>query len=301
MDPETAQLQAAGVLPPQQVQHDQQGRQALGDDAGDGHALGGHVAADHKEQVQNHVQHTGNGQIQQRPPGVAHGAHDAVAAVVHGHGRHAQGVYLQVEDGPVHQLVLGVQQGQHGPGQQNTDQAQHHADGGAQHKGRVNGFFHPLPIPHAQAPGHRHVDAAAHADQQSREQRHQQRGGAHGSQRPVVRELAGNGHVAEVEQHLQHLGQHQGQAEQQHIFPQGDFRHVDGQGALFLRRFHETHLLSKIYWHAIAQYNTTICTKQPPQTPYFPQRKWHVIVHNVVFRRQTPPPAEKTGKTATDG
>ena len=236
------------------------------------------MAADHKEQVQNHVQHTGNGQIQQRPPGVAHGAHDAVAAVVHGHGRHTQGVYLQIQHGPVHQLVLGVQQGQHGPGQQNADQAQHHADGGAQHKGRVNGFFHPLPIPHAQAPGHRH-----------------------GSQRPVVRELAGNGHVAEVEQHLQHLGQHQGQAEQQHVFPQGAFRHVDGQGALFLRRFHETHLLSKIYWHAIAQYNTTICTKQPPQTPYFPQRKWHVIVHNVVFRRQTPPPAEKTGKTATDG
>ena len=38
MDPEAAQLQAAGVLPPQQMQHDQQGRQALGDDAGDGHA-----------------------------------------------------------------------------------------------------------------------------------------------------------------------------------------------------------------------------------------------------------------------
>ena len=61
--------------------------------------------------------------------------------------------------------------------------------------------------------------AAAQADQQSREQRHQQRGGAHGSQRPVVRELAGNGHVAEVEQHLQHLGHHQRQAEQQDIFP----------------------------------------------------------------------------------
>ena len=78
-------------------------------------------------------------------------------------------------------------------------------------------MLHVLVIAHAQPAGHGHIDAAAQTDQQSREQRDQ--GGAHGSQRPVVRELTGNGHVAEVEQHLQHLGHHQRQAEQQDIFP----------------------------------------------------------------------------------
>ena len=84
----------------------------------------------------------------------------------------------------------------------------------------MNGLFHLLAVPQAQATGHCHVDAAADADEQSREQRHQQRGGAHRAQRPVVGELARDGHVAEVEEHLQHLGQHQRQAEQQNILPQ---------------------------------------------------------------------------------
>ena len=69
--------------------------------------------------------------------------------------------------------------------------------------------------------GHSHIDAAAQTDQQSREQRDQRGGGAHRAQRHigVVRILAGDGHIAEVEQHLQHLGHHQRQAEQQDIFP----------------------------------------------------------------------------------
>ena len=37
----------------------------------------------------------------------------------------------------------------------------------------------------------------------------------------MVGKFTGNGHVAEVEQHLQHLRHHQRQAEQQNIFPQG--------------------------------------------------------------------------------
>ena len=242
MHPQPGQAQTAGVLPPQQVQHDQQSRQALGDHAGHGHALGGHVAPDDEEQVQDHIQHTGDGQIQQRPPGVAHGAHNAVAAVVDGHGRHAQGIYFQIQSGSVNQLVLGMQHGQHRTCQQHADQAHNDAEGGAQHEGRVDRLFHPLPVAHAQAPGHRHIDAAAHADQQPRKQRHQQRGGPHRAQGAIVGKFTGDGHVAEVEQHLQHLGHHQRQAEQQHIFPQGPLRHVDGQRAPFAIFFHGTHL-----------------------------------------------------------
>ena len=43
----------------------------------------------------------------------------------------------------------------------------------------------------------------------------------------VVGVFAGDGHVAEVEQHLQYLRQHQRQAEQQDIFPQRAAGHLD--------------------------------------------------------------------------
>ena len=55
VEPELPPFQAALILPPHQMQHDQQGGQPLGDDAGRGHAIRRHVALDHEEQVQYHV------------------------------------------------------------------------------------------------------------------------------------------------------------------------------------------------------------------------------------------------------
>ena len=97
----------------------------------------------------------------------------------------------------------------------------------------MNGLFHLLTVLQTQAAGHRHVDAAADADQKAREQGHQQRGGAYRAQRQIVGKLSGDGHVAEVEQYLQHLRQHQGQTEQQNILPQRACGHFNGMQLLF--------------------------------------------------------------------
>ena len=209
------------------MQHDQQRRQVLGDDAGQRHAVRRHVALDDEEQVQRHVHHTRRRQVDEGALGIAGGAEHAVAEVIKRHGGHAEGVDLQIQCRAVDQLRLGVQQRQHGAGQQIADQQQDDACRRADQERGVDGLFHLLPIPQAKAVGHRHIDAAADTDQQSREQRYQQRGGAHRTQRPVVGELSRDGHVAEVKQHLQHLRQHQRQAEQQDILPQRACGHFD--------------------------------------------------------------------------
>ena len=85
----------------------------------------------------------------------------------------------------------------------------------------MDGLLHVLMTAQPQSTGHDHIDTAADANEQSRKQGYQQSGGAHSAQRQIVGKFTGNGHVAEVEQHLQHLRHHQRQAEQQNIFPQG--------------------------------------------------------------------------------
>ena len=179
------------------------------------------MALDHKEQVQGHIHHAGNAQIQQRPLCVPGGTEDTIAEVVYRHGRHTQSVDPQIPHGAGQQLLLGIQQQQHGLRQQQTDQTHHDTDTAADEQGGVDGLLHVLVTAQPQSTGHDHVDTAADANEQPRKQGYQQSGGAHSAQRQIVGKFTGNGHVAEVEQHLQHLRHHQGQAEQQNIFPQG--------------------------------------------------------------------------------
>ena len=64
------------------------------------------------------------------------------------------------------------------------------------------------------------VHARAHADQQSREERDEQRRRADGAEGDIPREFTRDGDVAEVEKDLKKLRQHQRNAEQKHIFPE---------------------------------------------------------------------------------
>ena len=229
VEPQLPHVQAAGVLPPQQVDKDQDGGHPLGDGAGDGHALGGHIAPDDEHQIQNDVEHAGHGQVDQRTLGVARGAEDAVAAVVDAHARQAQRVDAHIQHRAGEELLLGVQQPQHRLGKEQADQAHQQSGAQTEQQGGMGGALHALVIADAQPAGHGHVDARAHADEQPGKQGHQRGGGAHRAQRDigVVGVLAGDSHVAEVEQHLQHLRHHQRQAEQQDIFPQGAAGHFD--------------------------------------------------------------------------
>ena len=64
------------------------------------------------------------------------------------------------------------------------------------------------------------VNARAHSDEESGEERHQQGSGAYRAEGYVVREFPGYRYVAEVKEHLQNLGHHKRQAEQKYVLPQ---------------------------------------------------------------------------------
>ena len=77
-----------------QVPQYQPGGNILGQNAGQGYAVGGHMAADDKDQVQNNVQDPRNGQVHQGPLRVAVGTQNRVAEVEDAQGRHTPGIDL---------------------------------------------------------------------------------------------------------------------------------------------------------------------------------------------------------------
>lgn len=73
-------------------------------------------------------------------------------------------------------------------------------------------------VPGPLAPGNNGVDAVAHADEQSREQRHHNGAGTHAAQSMRARKPAHDGHVGHIEKDLQNVGKNQRYAEYPDIF-----------------------------------------------------------------------------------
>ena len=79
-----------------QTQDDQPGGDILGNHRGDGNARDAQVEPDHQDQVQNHVDHAGYGQIIQWLAGIAHRPQNGRAKVIHHAGRDAQEENAQI-------------------------------------------------------------------------------------------------------------------------------------------------------------------------------------------------------------
>ena len=165
-------VQRVAVLHPGQRPQDQKSGNALADGAGQCHAHHAQIAHDDKEQVQQNIQRTGNGQIHQRLFSVADGAEHRVAEVVQCQRRHTQKIHPQIQNRAGQQILLGVQQPQHGGGAQQADEQQYHTGNGADDGRRVDGLFHVLGMARAVKTRHQHVDAVAQADEKAGEQGH---------------------------------------------------------------------------------------------------------------------------------
>ena len=113
VQPQKPPLHTAAVRQMRHVQQDEDCRQALRNDARQCHAVGGHLADDDEEQVQNHVQNASRRQIGQRPLCVAAGAQDSVAEVENAECRHAERIDAEIEHRAGQQIVLRFQQLQH--------------------------------------------------------------------------------------------------------------------------------------------------------------------------------------------
>lgn len=224
------EVQTAGVAAAQQMPHDEHGGKILGDDAGNSDAVRRHAADDDKKQVEDNVQHPGDGQIQQGALRLPAGAQHAVAEVIYRHGGHTEGVYFQIQHRAADKLLLRVQQGKQRLRKGDARRAQHKAGDGADDEGGMDCDGRALFAARAEPVRHAHIDAAAHADEKAREQRDQQRRRADSAQRLVIGELARHGDVAEVEKDLKKLRQHQRQTEKEYVFPQRACGHFYGMG-----------------------------------------------------------------------
>ena len=210
------------------MQHDQQRRQALRDGARDGDARRREIADDDEEEVQRHVHRTRDGQVDERTLRVTARAEDAVAEVVDRHGGQTQRIDAQIADGAVDELVLRVEHAEHRPGQPRADETDQQPRAGADEKRRVQRPLELFIVAETETASDGDVHARAHADQQSREERDEQRRRADGTEGDIPREFTRDGDVAEVEKHLQHLCQHQRQAEKKNISPEEPCCHFDG-------------------------------------------------------------------------
>ena len=196
-----------------QREHDQAGRHALGERGSQRHARLRHTEDDHEEQVEEDVQHAGDREKEQRPPRVAGRGEDAVAEVEDGHRWHSQQIDAQIADRAFQQLVLGAQQPQHGGCQQEAREQEEHARRQQEDRRRVYGLGNVLMPARAEIARGDHVDAAAHTDQEAREQADQDRGRSDRPQSPRPGKAPDHGDVRHIEQHLQNVGSHQRQAE----------------------------------------------------------------------------------------
>ena len=127
---------------------------------------------------------------------------------------------------PSDQLRLGIQKIEHEARQQKTERADEQARQQADQQRSMVEFKRLSLFLRAQMLRRDDVDAAAHADQKTGEQRHENRRRADRAQRPRAREAADDRHVRHVEQHLKHLREHQRHAEHENLLPKGACGHV---------------------------------------------------------------------------
>ena len=187
----------------------------LGADRGDSNARHVHVEADHHHQVEDHVHHPGNGQVEQRALGIAHGAQDGRAEVVNHVEGHAQEIDPHIGGCQVEHGVL------HHPQQWTAEKEAHQAheqacDHGQGHR-RVDALVHLRRVVGAKGLGHRHAAAHAQADEHVDHQIDQAARGAHRRQVLFARKAAHDHHVRRVEQQLEDAGGNQRQGEHEHL------------------------------------------------------------------------------------
>ena len=150
------------------------------DDGGQGHAGYAHVEGDDKDQVQHHIDHTGNAQEVQGAAGVPLGPENGAAEVIEHIGGHTAEVDPQVQGGQADDVVRGGHELQHLAAEEYTGDEQDHAAAGGQGDGGVYRPADVVPPPGPQVPGHHHIGAHGEAHKQGDEQVDERGGGANG-------------------------------------------------------------------------------------------------------------------------
>ena len=231
VDVKLLQVYAVDRVAFHQAQQHQGGGNALGNHRGDGNALHAHVEHDDEQQVQQHVDDTGNQQEVQGPLGIPHRPQDGRAEVVEHHHGHAHKVNAHVQHRLVDDVGGGAHQLQQRPGQANAHKDEDNPGDDADKHGGVDGLPQILVIAAAIVPRHQHVDANGQADKQVDNQVDKGAGRAHRRQGLGPHELPHHDDVRRVEQQLQNAGKGQRDGKPDDFPHQGAVCHVNLEGA----------------------------------------------------------------------
>lgn len=204
----------------QQNPENQHCGQVLGEDAGKRYSQYIQMKQDDEQQVEQHIQNTGEQQVVQGAFGVPRSTQHSIAEVVQAEGRHAKQVNAQIEQCVLQQLFLGMDGGQDAPGEQNAEEGNQDARRKAQQQRGVNGFPQIFFASGADIECSQGIDTAGKTDQKSGKKCDERAGGAHGTEGNGTGKFADYGYVGHIEQNLKDVGKHQRNAVHKYFFPE---------------------------------------------------------------------------------
>ena len=222
-----AQLLEAHFLRAQETAHREEAGHAQAEHRGQGDAR--HVDADddHKEEIHHHVQHAGNGEIDERLARVAERAQRRGGEVIQRHDRQAEKVDAQIHRGERQHLVRAADKPQQRHREHKADHAGDHAADHAGDERCGHGAVQLVGLVRAVIPRAEHAAARGKTQKNIDDQidhcavRADRRHGMRPS------EPSDNDEVGGVERDLQHGREHQRQDKLQKLRQERAFCHID--------------------------------------------------------------------------
>ena len=237
--PQFSGLQTNILRKPAQYHHHQRRADDLGGHGGNGRPGHPHFQNDHAEQIHENIHNTGNGQEDERPPGIAHGPQDSGTHVIHHGGQGPGKVQPDIGLGIGQAAVRGAHVYQNPGGGENAQGGDNQSQNQGQGHAGMQGILSSAPVSRAIELGQQHRGAGAEADEEAVQQIHQRGGGAHGGKGLGAYEPAHDNCVHGIVKLLEEGSQQDGEEKCKQLLPDHPF----GDSVDRLRR-HRVRLLS---------------------------------------------------------
>ena len=182
MQADLPELELRRALLPYKADEDEHDGDILRNDGRNGDACNVQLTDDHKEQIQENVQHTGNGEEDERALRIAVGAEDGGGKIVDQRAGNADEIDAQIEAGQRQNVVRRVHPFEHRRGKEETEQERHHAQNEAQGDGAVDGTLDARVVAAAGIARDQNVDTDGNADERAGQKIDERRGRADGGQ-----------------------------------------------------------------------------------------------------------------------
>ena len=205
-----AQVKVGGITFPNQGDADQSGSQYLRNHGGESNSGNAHLKDDDEEEVEYNVDGAAGKQEEQRSSGVSFGAQDGGAEGINQAEEGADKVDTHIQLAHVDDVAWRGHQLQHGSGHEKAHDHQKQAAVKGHRDGGMDRFFNLLIVSGADVAGNQNVTSHTQTVEQGNQQEAQGAGCSYSSQSLLSRKASDHNGVCCLKQHLQKVGQHQG-------------------------------------------------------------------------------------------